>query len=161
MFLSLSENFRYKQLKTRLKNNYILGMYGYPQYPPGVVKILNNYITENENNRNFRKISGKDQVGVAFTQTQEKGVKENRRTKIKGESHFFSCGNKYCWEVECPNLEEEQQGQLHTNVGTGKEDVENEIYTLGVSSSKITRIPRPEKYHTQTTYNWTAVPHII
>ena len=49
-----------------------MGMYGYPQELPGVMKLLNNYIAESGDNRKFSKISEKEQTGVAFTQTQEK-----------------------------------------------------------------------------------------
>ena len=45
MFLNRADNLRYKQLKTELKNNYIVVMYGYPQHLLGVMKLLNNYIT--------------------------------------------------------------------------------------------------------------------
>ena len=69
-------------------------MDGYPQDLPGVVKLLNNYITESVNNRNFRNIFIKDQTMVAFTQTQEKDAKDKQKTKIKGESHCFHCINK-------------------------------------------------------------------
>ena len=72
MFPSREYNFRYKQTNTYLNNNYIVGTDGYPQDLPGVMKLLNKYITESENNRNFRKASGKEQAGVAFTQTQDK-----------------------------------------------------------------------------------------
>ena len=44
MFLRGSENLRYKQTKTYLKNSYIMGMDGYPQDLQGVMKLLNNYI---------------------------------------------------------------------------------------------------------------------
>ena len=44
MFLSGADNFRYKQFKKDLKNNYIVGMDGYPQDLPGVMKLMNSYI---------------------------------------------------------------------------------------------------------------------
>ena len=46
--------------------------------------MLNNYITESGNNRNFRKTSWKEQTVVAFTKTQEKYVKDKKNTKSKG-----------------------------------------------------------------------------
>ena len=48
----------------------MVGMYGHPQDLPGVMKLLNNYVTESGNNRNFKKTSGKEQSIFAFTQTQ-------------------------------------------------------------------------------------------
>ena len=56
MLLRRAEKVRYKQLNTELKNNYIMGMDGYPQDLPGVIKLLNNYITSSGNNKNLRKI---------------------------------------------------------------------------------------------------------
>ena len=52
--------------------NYITGMDGHPQDLPEVMKLLNNYIKESLNNRNIRKIIGRDHTSVAFTQTQYK-----------------------------------------------------------------------------------------
>ena len=86
---------RYKQLNTYLKNNYIMGMDRYPQDLLGVIKLLNNHIIESGNNRSFRNISRKEQTRVAFTQTQEKEAKDNKKTNIKGESHCFHCGKQY------------------------------------------------------------------
>ena len=45
MFLRISDNLRYKQLNTELKNNYIMGMDRYPQDLPEFMKLLNNYIS--------------------------------------------------------------------------------------------------------------------
>ena len=42
----------------------------YPQDLPWVMKLMNNYIAESVNNINFRKVYGKYNMGVAFTQTQ-------------------------------------------------------------------------------------------
>ena len=53
-------------------------MDGYPQYLPGDMKLLNNYILKSGNNRNFRKISGEDQTAVVFTNTQEKDATDKR-----------------------------------------------------------------------------------
>ena len=55
MLLSAPDNLRYKQLKTEIKNNHIMGMDGFPQDLAGVMKLINNYITENGNNRNLRR----------------------------------------------------------------------------------------------------------
>ena len=55
----------------------------YPQDLMGFVKLLNNYIVERGNNRNFRKVYGKEHIGVAFTQTQEK-EKITRKRKQQG-----------------------------------------------------------------------------
>ena len=45
LFLTGADNLMCKQLKTVIKNNYIVGLYSYPQYRPGVMKLLNNYIS--------------------------------------------------------------------------------------------------------------------
>ena len=89
MFVSGEENWRYKQLKAELKNNYIMGMYGYPQDPLGIMKLLNSYRSESGNNRSFRNKSGKEQTGIAFTQTQEKDAKYKKNTNRKGEYHYL------------------------------------------------------------------------
>ena len=83
MFLNGAYKLRYKQLKTELKNNYTMGMDGYLQYLPRVMKILNIYIPEDGNNTNFRKIPGKDHMGVTFTQTQDKDSKDNKNMNSK------------------------------------------------------------------------------
>ena len=59
-------------------------------------------------------------MGVDFTQTKEKDEKDKKNLNIKWESHCFHWGNQYHWEAECPNPEEENNQQLHTNVGTVK-----------------------------------------
>ena len=82
-------------------------MDGYPQYLPGVMILLNNYISESGNNRNFRKTSGKGQTGVSFNQTQYWYAKDKKNTNNKGESHYFHCRNQDHWEAGCPILEEE------------------------------------------------------
>ena len=41
-----AEDLRYNKLNTELKNIYIMGLDGYPQYLPVVTNILNNYIME-------------------------------------------------------------------------------------------------------------------
>ena len=69
-------------------------MYGYPKDLLGGTKLLNNYIVESRKNRNFRNIYGKLQMVVAFTQTHEKGAKDNEKNNIKGESHCFRCGKQ-------------------------------------------------------------------
>ena len=101
----------------------MMGMYRYPEELPGVMKLLNDYITESGNNRNFGKTSGKEQTGVDFTHTQEKDAKYKKNTNRKGEYHCLHYGKKYNWASNCPNLEEEQKGQLHNNVGTVKDNV--------------------------------------
>ena len=58
-------------------------MDGYPQDLTGTTRLLNNYITEIGNNIKFRKISRKDQMGVSFTQTQEKNTKENKILSVR------------------------------------------------------------------------------
>ena len=83
-----------------------MGMKGYPQYLPVVMKLMNNYISSIVNNRNFRKISVKEHTGFAFTQTQDNYAKYKENISIKVESHFLHCGNKYHWSEESPNLEE-------------------------------------------------------
>ena len=100
------------------------------------MKLPNNYITEIGNTRNFRNVFGKYQTGVAFNQTQEKDKKDEKQKKIKGESHCFHCVNQDHWAADCPNLYEEQRGQLHTSIGTVKHDVDEEGNTIGVSLFK-------------------------
>ena len=56
MLLIGLDKLRYKQLNTELKNNYIMGMDGYPQDLPGFIKLLNSYIVESGNNGYFSKI---------------------------------------------------------------------------------------------------------
>ena len=70
------------------------------------MKLMNNYIAESVNNINFRKVYGKYNMGVAFTQTQQKDEKDNKNTNIKWESHCLHCLKKDYWEAECPDLEE-------------------------------------------------------
>ena len=70
MLLSRADNLSYNQLKTDFKNDYMMGIGRYPQNLPVSMQLLNNYITEIGKNRNFRKISGKEQKGVDFTQIQ-------------------------------------------------------------------------------------------
>ena len=111
-------------------------MDGYPQDLPGVMKLLNKYIVGSGKNRNFRKISGKERTVVAFNQTREGGVKDKKKSNSKGEYHFFLYIMKYNWAKECPNLEEEQREQLHTNVGTVKDDADKKFNTTGVSLFK-------------------------
>ena len=59
-------------------------------------------------------------MGVAFTQTQEKYLNDKKNMNSKGKSNCFQCGNQDHWAAECPDLEEEELGQLCTNVGTVK-----------------------------------------
>ena len=81
----------------------------YPQDLPGSTKLLNNYISESGNTKNLRKISGKEQMGVAFTQTQGKYLTDKKKTNNKSEYHCFKCGKKYHWAAECPEIEEERK----------------------------------------------------
>ena len=55
------------------------------------MKLLNNYIAESVGNRNFIKITGKEQTVVAFNQTQEKDEKDKKKKNKKGKYHFFHC----------------------------------------------------------------------
>ena len=64
----------------------------------------------------YKRISGKNKTGVAFTQTQEKGEKDKKKENIKYESHCFHCGKQDHCAADFPILEEEQRGQIHTNV---------------------------------------------
>ena len=45
-FLSGRDNLRYKQLRTVLNNNYIMGMNGNPCYLPGFINLLKIYLIE-------------------------------------------------------------------------------------------------------------------
>ena len=54
-------------------------MKSYPQGPPVVIKITNNYISWREKNRNFRRTSGKEKMGVVLSQTQDKYVTKNKK----------------------------------------------------------------------------------
>ncbi len=48
-------------------------------------------------------------------------LSEGPRTNSKGESHCFHCGGTDNWAYECPELEGEQQDQLHMTLqGKGK-----------------------------------------
>ena len=42
------------------------------------MKLLNNSIAESGKNRNFKKISGKEQMRFFFTLTEERYVKDNK-----------------------------------------------------------------------------------
>ena len=64
-----------------------MGMEGYPQYLPGVMKIQKICITERGKTRNFRKTSGKDKMGVVFFQNHKKYSDNNKKANSKGESH--------------------------------------------------------------------------
>ena len=104
MFLRVSDNLRYKKINTELKNIYITGIYGYPQDLLVVMKLLNNYITENGRNNCFRKRYRKDQMGVSFTQIQGKDMKNKKKKNTKGKSHFFHCVKQGHWVKECTEL---------------------------------------------------------
>ena len=67
-----------------------MGLEIYTKDLPGVMKLLNKYITGGGRNRNFIKHM-KDQTGVAFIHIQEK-YSEKNKTNSKGESHFFQYG---------------------------------------------------------------------
>ena len=49
-----------KETQELSRKKYMMGMYRYPEELPGVMKLLNDYITESGNNRNFGKTSGKE-----------------------------------------------------------------------------------------------------
>ena len=49
--------------------------YGYTQYLPGVMNLLNNYFVESVNNINSSNNPSKHQTGSAFDKNQEKDVK--------------------------------------------------------------------------------------
>ena len=51
----------------------------YPQYLPGFMKLMNNYITESVKNENFRKTYEKDHIGVAFVQNPIEGFEEQEK----------------------------------------------------------------------------------
>ena len=82
-----------------------MGINGYPKDLPGVTKLLNNYITEIGNNRNFMKTYKKEQTGVAFTQTQEKDEKYKKNNNTKRESNCFHYGKQYHRAEDFPNIE--------------------------------------------------------
>ena len=79
-------------------------MDGYPQDLPGAINVLNRYILESINNRNFRKITGKGQTEGVFTKTQEKDVNDKKNNNRRVKYHCLDCGKKYHCVVECPNL---------------------------------------------------------
>ena len=71
-----------------------MGLDGYQQYLPEIMKILNSYILKSKIRRNFRNTSGKEQTGVAFAQTQDKD-KKLKKDKTTRESHiYFTVENK-------------------------------------------------------------------
>ena len=81
-----------------------MGMSSYTQNLPGVMKLLNKYITDSGKNRRFIKTSGREHMEVGFTKTQEKD--ENDKVKnSKGYSHCFYFTKKYQWAEACPGLE--------------------------------------------------------
>ena len=59
LFLSGAEKLRYKQLNIEIKNNYIIGLYGYNQDLSGVMKLLNNYIAESGRNKKIERTTGR------------------------------------------------------------------------------------------------------
>ena len=61
-----------------------MGLESYTQDLPGVMKLLDNYITERRKNRNLMKTSGKEQTGLAFTHKRRTKVKRGKK-KNKGE----------------------------------------------------------------------------
>ena len=67
------------------------------------------------------KISGKEQTGVAFANTQYKNTNGNKNTNIKEDSHRFQCGKQDYLEAACPDLKLEPCEQLHANVGIQKD----------------------------------------
>ena len=71
------------------------------------MKLLNNYIIESGNNRNFGKTSRKEQSVVYFTQTQYNDAREKKKSNSKGDYNCFHCGNQHHWAVDYPNLESE------------------------------------------------------
>ena len=89
MFLNESDNMRYKKLKTEQKKRYIMGLDGYPQDLPAVMKILHSYITESEKKRNRSKTPGKYQIGVTFVQNQDKENTDKNKINRKGYYHCF------------------------------------------------------------------------
>ena len=88
-----------------INKNYIMDINFYPQDLVGFVKLLNNYIVERGNNRNFRKVYGKEHIGVAFTQTQEKDANDKKKNNNKGESHWFHCRDQDHWVASCTDLD--------------------------------------------------------
>ena len=94
-----------------------MGLDGCTKYLPGLIKPLNNYISESLKNRKLMNISGKEQTGVDFAHTQYKDTNGNKNTNIKGDSHRFQCGKQDHWEAACPDLKSEPCEQLHANVG--------------------------------------------
>ena len=72
---------RYKQIKTKFKNNHIIGLDGYPHYILEVMKLPKKYIAETWKNRNFKETSGKEQTRLVFLQIQEKGTNEQINRK--------------------------------------------------------------------------------
>ena len=72
-------------------------------------------------------------MGVDFSLTQEKGAKYKKKTKGKGRSHFFHRVNKYVWAEDCPNLQKENKGKIHTNFFTVNTRWTKKGETKGVS----------------------------
>ena len=61
-----------------------MGLGGYTQETPGVINQLNKYTTKSGKNRNSRNNLKKEQMGLAFTQTQDKAKNDKNKTKTKG-----------------------------------------------------------------------------
>ena len=60
-----------------------MGIESYPLNIPVVVKLLDNYIPESGKNWNYRETYGKDQTGVAFSQTHDKDINYKNNTNSK------------------------------------------------------------------------------
>ena len=73
------DNLTYNKINKDIKNNYIRVMGGYHQDLPVFVKLMNNYIVDIRREKTFIKTSGKEQPGVAFSQTKEKDTNDNKQ----------------------------------------------------------------------------------
>ena len=72
-------------------------------------------------------------------------MQKTRKNEQKRGSQFFRCGKQYCWEEDCPNIEEEQRGQLHTNIVIVKDNFNEEEKTTGMSCSENHQKTKTEK----------------
>ena len=83
LLLNGTNNLSYKQLKTEPKKNYIIGLDGYPEQLPLLMKLINNYISDRKK-RDSGKNYKKNQTGVDFTQTQERDNNNKRIRTARG-----------------------------------------------------------------------------
>ena len=92
MFLLISDDTRFKPLKTQLKNNYILGKQEYPHTVLAAKRMMADYVpASGAGNRGGRQ--QRDETNLAFVEAEEPPY----------ERMCYACGNKHygSWR-KCP-----------------------------------------------------------